>query len=77
MTRLHINAIILAIILAILQGYILWLLSFSPEANGGLIHHLQEKDLDILAMVFSPMAGIIWTMKHFAGIKPGSKQDTE
>ena len=59
-TRIHVNSLILAVILAILQGAILWIV------NGDIGEMIGAKDLGALAIVFSPTAGIVWALKSFS-----------
>lgn len=66
-TTLQTNMVILAIVLAILQGFILWLM------NGDLPEIIRDKDLAVLATIFSPTAGIVWCLKQTASYKPNSK----
>ena len=56
-TRLHTNAIILSVVLAALQGVILYIV------NGDISGMIAEKDLGALAIVFSPTGG------HCVGFK--------
>lgn len=66
MTKLHVNSILLAVILATLQGVILWIV------NGDISSMVQAKDLGALAIVFSPTAGIVWALKSFSSKDPPS-----
>ena len=59
-TRIHLNSLFLAIILATLQGVILWIV------NGDISAMVHAKDLGALAIVFSPTAGIVWALKSFS-----------
>ena len=59
-TTLHINAVIICVVLALLQGFILW------EINGNLEQYFATGRVDVLGMIFSPTAGIVWALKHFA-----------
>ena len=59
-TTLQINLIILVVILAILQGVILWFV------NGALQEMVSTHDAVGLGIVFSPTVGIVWAMKRMA-----------
>ena len=59
-TRLHTNAIILSVVLAALQGVILYIV------NGDISGMIAEKDLGALAIVFSPTGGLVWALKAFS-----------
>ena len=64
-TRVHINALVVCMILAALQVFILWLIDGSLKEV-----ILQGTDkLDVLILIFSPSGAIAWIGKHFAGIK--------
>lgn len=60
--QLHINSLIIAVILAAIQIYVLW------ETNGAIGKLILEGggNLDTLMLIFSPTAGLVWTMKKFA-----------
>ena len=61
-SRWHQNALVLAGLLTILQIFIIW------RVNGAIDEIILGggANLDVLAIIFLPTAGIIWTMKYFA-----------
>ena len=71
-TTLHINAIIITIVLALLQYYILGQLN--GDEGSTLRTMFENHDVAGLGMVFSPTAGIIWALKHFAR-KPSDQKE--
>ena len=64
-TTLQINLIILCLVLVALQAGILWLM------NGDLKYLVNNKELDVLALIFAPSAGIVWCAKKMAVYTPG------
>lgn len=90
MTTLHINAILLAFMLFVIQlaGMAMLFFSAAPMDSGheNLFGYLmggngnstvELVDGLMLSTMFAPMAGLIYTMKWFAGIHLGSKEDKE
>ena len=61
--KAFLKPIILSVILATLQIFILWIM------NGELSEILQAKDIAVLGLIFSPTAGIIWALKAGSGVK--------
>ena len=61
-TTIHINALIVCLILAGLQAFIVW------RINGDLDQLLLNGSDKVpeLALIFSPAAAIAWIGKHFA-----------
>ena len=70
-TRIQINLWFLCLLLVVLQGAILWLM------NGDLQELIRNKDLDVLALIFSPTAGIIWIAKQMTPYQNGKEKDDE
>ena len=65
-TKVHVNSLVIAFFLAVLQGLILWLIHQGP-ANGSTLHDLLVgNDYDALAVVFAPTLGLVLVMKTFA-----------
>ena len=64
-TRLHINAIILAVLLVPLQCYLLY------EANGAIVEMVRSSDVTGMAMLLSPTMALGWALKAFAGSNEG------
>ena len=54
----HFRQIILATMLFILQGIILYIM------NGDLATIVQNKDFDLMALIFSPIGAIIWVFRE-------------
>ena len=54
------TTILLIITLGALQAFILWRL------NGALATLVLDKDIDVLALVFIPMAALAYTLRKFA-----------
>ena len=59
-TTVQINLLALALICAVMQGGILW------QMNGVLPQLIQDKDLGALALILSPMAGVVWSLRRMA-----------
>ena len=68
-TTLQINLLLLAVMLLAIQAIILWFL------NGELKPLILDKELDVLALIFSPTAGLVWCARRLAYYQPGA-QDT-
>ena len=64
-TKIHVNALFLSVLLAVLQGIILWDIQV---ANGGVGHFIVATPLDKLAIAFAPIMGIAWSMRQFASL---------
>ena len=62
-TTFQTNMMILALLLAIIQVFILYMV------NGVLTDLFHSKDLGALALIFGPTGGIIWCMKRMADYK--------
>ena len=60
MTVVQVNLLALAVICAILQGVMLWFL------NGHLPELIVQKDAIGLALVLSPMGGIVYALRRMA-----------
>ena len=72
MTKLQINALAMAVMLFILQVLILVGLFLLAEGNGFIVNELLKAPHEIgeaalIGGLFSPMGGMVWTLKHFAG----------
>ena len=83
MTTLHINCLLLALMLFIIQLAIIFVpvSGFSPYqpllphmVTGNGNSALEIEEFFMAAGLFSPMGGLIATMKWFAGIKPDGKE---
>ena len=57
---IQINSLVLAFLLAGIQVYILY------EMNGRLGAHIDSANFAALAVVFSPMAAIAYTLRNFS-----------
>ena len=55
------NALIIAVLLTGLQGFILWVM------NGEMKTLITNKELDVLALIMSPTGALVWTLKAFTG----------
>lgn len=62
-TTIQSNMVILAVVLAVIQTFILILM------NGELAEIIRDKDLAVLGIVFSPTAGIVWSLKRSTDYK--------
>ena len=67
-TKVHVNTIILAFVLTVIQAIILY------DLNGGTVQFLMTAPVERIAIVFSPTIGIVATMKMFAG-KPDDPEE--
>ena len=54
----HTRQLILATMLFVIQGFILYIM------NGDLATIVQNKDFDLMALIFSPVAAIIWVFRE-------------
>ena len=68
-TKIQINLWFLCILLVLLQVGILWIM------NGDMKHLINEKELDVLALIFSPTAGIVWCAKKMTPYQNGKEND--
>ena len=65
-TTVHINSIILAVMLFVIQVMALWFVH-QGGANGSTLHDLlTQNDFDALMVLFSPTAGVVWALKRFS-----------
>ena len=64
-TRLHTNAIAISIVLMVLQVFLIW------QVNGAIDQIILGggANIDVLMVLFSPTAGLVWALKHFANIR--------
>ena len=61
-SRIHVNAWFLALLLAALQAFVV----YEAASNGGLLVKVLEAPVERVALLFSPTAGIVWSLKHFS-----------
>ena len=64
MTALRVNLILLALMLLVAQGIVLWVMH--PELQTLIL----DKELDALALTFSPTGGLVWCARRLAGDQP-------
>ena len=64
-TTIQTNLLILALILALLQAGIIFILEFNG-GDGVLADAIANKDATIVGLVFSPTGGIVWALKNAA-----------